>query len=165
MMMSRVRIRPATGADAAFLTELAGRLGEGGLPRWRSREWLLAFNRKSMEEATARVDRRPDRGEAVLIADLAGEGRPARPVGGIHVKSESTALGPEPQAYVSVLVVVARHARRGVGRALLGAAEDWARRHGYKHLALEVFAANEVARAFYSRLGFLEETLKLVKPL
>ncbi|WP_369333663.1 GNAT family N-acetyltransferase [Corallococcus sicarius] len=47
----------------------------------------------------------------------------------------------------------------------MAAGEAWAREQGYDRLTLTVFAGNARARAFYERLGFGEETLRLVKPL
>ncbi len=36
---------------------------------------------------------------------------------------------------------------------------------GYRILALDVFAFNTSAHAFYQRLGYVEETVKLIKEL
>jgi RimJ/RimL family protein N-acetyltransferase len=43
---------------------------------------------------------------------------------------------------------------RGVGRALIDAAIDEARRRGARRLTLRVFAPNEVARRLYESAGF-----------
>jgi len=45
------------------------------------------------------------------------------------------------------------------------AAEAWARARGLSRLTLEVFANNGGARAFYERLGFAEDSLRVVKRL
>jgi GNAT superfamily N-acetyltransferase len=66
---------------------------------------------------------------------------------------------------VSTLAVTAAAAGQGVGRALMAAAEDWARQQGCALITLEVFAANSTARSVYARLGYAEQTLKLAKPL
>jgi GNAT superfamily N-acetyltransferase len=55
--------------------------------------------------------------------------------------------------------------RRGVGRALLEAAEDWARGRGHPFISLNVFTQNTRARSVYERLGYGPETLRYVKPL
>jgi GNAT superfamily N-acetyltransferase len=64
-----------------------------------------------------------------------------------------------------MIAVVAAAEGRGAGRALLRAAEDWARAHGYRRLTLNVFAGNQRARRAYDRAGFAVETLRYVKPL
>jgi ribosomal protein S18 acetylase RimI-like enzyme len=46
---------------------------------------------------------------------------------------------------------------RGVGSALLRAAEIWARGRGLHKLSLEVFPTNEAALALYRRHGYVEE--------
>jgi GNAT superfamily N-acetyltransferase len=55
--------------------------------------------------------------------------------------------------------------RRGVGTALLRAAETWARRQHEKWLELGVYELNHEARAFYAALGYLPVSTKLRKPL
>ena len=45
---------------------------------------------------------------------------------------------------------------RGVGRQLWRTTETFARRAGYRKLAIQVRASNTVAQAFYRRLGFKE---------
>ena len=51
----------------------------------------------------------------------------------------------------------ARYRRRGIGRALLDAAERWARERGVRKLELHVFPHNEAAIALYERAGFVRE--------
>ena len=45
------------------------------------------------------------------------------------------------------------------------AAEAWTRSRGMRRLVLYVFAGNGHARGFYARLGFGEDSLKLIKEL
>ena len=52
------------------------------------------------------------------------------------------------------LAVLPGHRGRGVGRALLAAAEEHARRRGCCKLTLEVQDDNEPARTLYRRFGF-----------
>jgi GNAT superfamily N-acetyltransferase len=44
--------------------------------------------------------------------------------------------------------------RRGVGRALVDAALDWADREGYQWLSVDFEAANPLSRPFWLGLGF-----------
>jgi ribosomal protein S18 acetylase RimI-like enzyme len=69
------------------------------------------------------------------------------------------------QAYIGELVVAETAEGSGVGRALLTAAEDWARAHDCTTVALDTGADNLRARGFYQRLGYIEESVRLVKPL
>jgi ribosomal protein S18 acetylase RimI-like enzyme len=54
-------------------------------------------------------------------------------------------------------MVAASHRRRGIGRALLEAAEEWARAVGVKKIELHVFPYNEGAIALYEQLGYERE--------
>jgi RimJ/RimL family protein N-acetyltransferase len=55
------------------------------------------------------------------------------------------------------LMVASDYRRRGVGRALLEQAVDWARDTGVRKLELHVFPHNEAALALYERFGFRRE--------
>jgi RimJ/RimL family protein N-acetyltransferase len=55
------------------------------------------------------------------------------------------------------LMVSQSHRRRGVGRALLSAAVEWARAQDVHKLELHVFPYNEAAIALYEQFGFVRE--------
>jgi ribosomal-protein-alanine N-acetyltransferase len=62
-------------------------------------------------------------------------------------------------ARVMSVAVHPRHRRRGIGTALMTAAEDKGRAWGALSVALEVATSNEGAIAFYRALGYGDETL------
>jgi ribosomal protein S18 acetylase RimI-like enzyme len=68
-------------------------------------------------------------------------------------------------AYISDLVVLPAHRGRGIGRALLGRAEEFAARQGAAVLKVDVLAANGGARAVYRAAGFQENEIRLQKRL
>jgi GNAT superfamily N-acetyltransferase len=72
---------------------------------------------------------------------------------------------PARAAHLSDLVVRAPQRRVGLGQALVGAAERFARDRGAELLTVNVLAANGLARAFYVVCGFREYELLLTKPL
>lgn len=160
--MPQVSIRRATTADRGFILGLAPRLAAVSTLAWRDPERLSRFSAMGVAEAVTAVENAAEEPtEAVFIA-TDGDGKS---LGVIHLKGDISVLTDEPQGYVSVLAVTAEAEGRGVGRALMAMGEAWARARGYRHLALDVFATNGHARAFYEHLGFAEETLKMVKPL
>ncbi len=55
------------------------------------------------------------------------------------------------------LVVVPDHLRKGAGRALFHAVEQWATAWNAHHISLNVSPKNEVAKAFYEALGYCLE--------
>ena len=152
-----VRIRPLRASDRDFVLGVAARLYAAGRPPWRDAERMLAFHRHYAEETVAAGTD----GEIVLIA----EDERGRPLGVVHVSSQQSGLTGERQAYLATLAVDEGAEGRGVAARLMAAAEEWARSQGLRLLALDVFAENGRARAFYARHGFQEETLTLVKEL
>jgi RimJ/RimL family protein N-acetyltransferase len=141
-----VRIRAAESADAAEVAALAVAVAsepEGWLladARWRSvgdeRRYIRALRRH------------PD--AVLLVAET----------GGALVGRLSLARDPHPSsAHVADLglMVLASHRRRGIGTALLEAAEEWARSASVTKLELHVFPHNLPAIALYEKHGYERE--------
>lgn len=144
-----ITIRPAESGDAQSLVDLAGAIGgeEGA--------WLLATEawRNVAEERRylRAVRRHPD--AAVFVAEedatIVGRLSLARDV---HPASRHVAdLG---------LMVAASHRRRGLGKALLTQAVEWAQVVGVRKLELHVFPWNEPAIALYDAFGFEREGVR-----
>ena len=96
---------------------------------------------------------------------LVAEGHEAEPLGFVHLHSAIDFFTGERHGHVSDIVVTAEAEGGGVGQALMAAAEAWARSLGYRLLSLHVFEANARARAFYERLGYRPDIVKLIKAL
>ena len=133
-----VEIRAAEPADAAALVALATAVGS------EPQGWLLAdshWRSVADERRYVRALRRHPDG-ALIVADDAG----------MIVGRLSLVRDPHPSsAHVADLglMVAASHRRRGIGRALLAAAEGWARGAAVSKLELHVFPHNEAAIALY----------------
>ncbi|HEY6066733.1 MAG TPA: aminoglycoside 6'-N-acetyltransferase [Thermoanaerobaculia bacterium] len=63
-------------------------------------------------------------------------------------------------AYLEGWYVVPAARRRGIGRALVAAAEEWAREQGCTELGSDALIENETSAAAHSALGF-EETARI----
>jgi ribosomal protein S18 acetylase RimI-like enzyme len=70
-----------------------------------------------------------------------------------------------PQGFLAYTAVEPAWRRRGVGTALLAAAEDEARRRGLPYMSLMVTDENVAALALYDDRGYLTERRLLCKPL
>jgi aminoglycoside 6'-N-acetyltransferase I len=66
-----------------------------------------------------------------------------------------------PVGYIEGWWVDADVRRNGVGRALLGAAEDWARAKGYREIASDALLENTVSHEAHRRCGY-QETVRVV---
>jgi GNAT superfamily N-acetyltransferase len=152
-----MRIRPALPSDRAFVRAAADRLAAFGPPPWRPKEDVVDGERRTLEAFFAA----PPAGSALLIAESEEGG----PLGFTYLEQVQDYFTLEAHGHVGILVVTRAAEGTGVGRALLQAAEDWARERGYRTLALNVFEGNRGARAVYEHLGYVPETLRYIKVL
>lgn len=74
-------------------------------------------------------------------------------------------LVPEVRAVVDNLGILPAWQRRGIGRQLMDAAEQWAREHGARRLILSVWEFNAGALEFYEALGYVPFTHNMWKAL
>jgi len=142
-----MRIRPVTAADTPAVAALSGELG-------------YETETGDMAARLAAVLAAP--GHAVFAA----EGGDGAVLGWVHVCARLLLIDP-PSAFVEGLVVAPGERRRGVGRALMAAAEDWARGRGAQVIRLRSGATREDAHAFYRALGYHQgkPALGFEKPL
>jgi len=66
-----------------------------------------------------------------------------------------------PVAHVEALYVMPEERDRGVGSALLGAAETWARERGCRAIAADASVGNDRARALHRHLGYEEGEVRV----
>ncbi len=153
-----IHIRPATTDDMPFIQSLAERFADVGTPPWRSPEQMWQFHQRGVQEVSAVLANSAD---LVLLAEDLQSTR----LGFLHATSTTDFFTSEPQGYIADVAVSKQAEGKGVARALMERAEAWARERGFRILALDVFALNTHARSFYQHLGYVEETLKLIKEL
>jgi amino-acid N-acetyltransferase len=153
----RVRVRPAIAADREWILPLASRLHDFGPPPYRGRE--------AMDRAVAASIHAALLGGSPGAEVLVAEGEEREPLGFVHLHAARDFFTGEEHGHVRDIVVAAGAEGRGVGRALMAAAEGWAQRRAYRLLSLHVFEENVRARRFYERLGYHADIRKLIKPI
>ena len=93
----------------------------------------------------------PDQWLLVAVED-------AKPIGLLLMQLRATPDGdilvPRRYLYVHEIAVLEGYRRRGVGRALMAAAQAIAADQGVQQVELDVWQANAEAKAFYRSLGF-----------
>jgi ribosomal protein S18 acetylase RimI-like enzyme len=153
-----IAVRRARAEDEAALRGL-----------WRELDALHARLQPGFFRAGARAPASlaavlADPSRALLVADADGV-----VAGALEVRLYDTPRHPQQlprrRAYVEDLAVIAARRRRGIGRALMEAAAEWARARGAEELLLTVWAGNRAAAAFYERLGYRAVSRLLGCPL
>lgn len=84
------------------------------------------------------------------------------PIGMVWIQPGRHPVTEEPDYMVLNIAVVPEWRRRGVARALLEAAQAFARAEGTHRLRLFVGAENTAAYALYRELGFVEQTREML---
>lgn len=144
-----VTVREARGRDARRLAEIGAQVAA------EPEGWLVSDGGWSNAAAERRAIRlaRWSGNVAILVAELDG-----RVVGRLSILRDQR---PACRHVADVGLMVEFEQRgRGVGRAMLGAAEEWAREHGVEKLELHVFPHNLVAIGLYERVGYVREGLR-----
>lgn len=132
--MTGLAIRPAAPGDEPALAGLFTELGYPSTP----------------EEIGRRLPAvRADPRHCALVAAGAG----GELVGCVHI-GLVTSLESDGTAQILGLVVSAAHRREGIGRALVAAAEEWARRQGCRVVQVRTNLKRPVSPAFYAGIGY-----------
>lgn len=150
-------IRDAVAGDEVALLELTRRLANFQPPAWRTREEIIAADHPILIGAL----RHPLAENSIIVAE-----EPAGTISGfVFSTTRQDYFTGQSHSHIEVLSVAEQAEGRGIGRALLEAAEAWARGRGYPHVTLNVFAVNAHARAVYQKRGYGEETVHYLKQL
>ena len=135
--MGRPEIRCAQTSDAAEMARLSGDLGYS----------------MSIDEMRAALDRLlADSRHFILVADQGSD----RLLGWMHVEHR-TSLQTADRAELMGLVVDGAARRRGTGRALVDAAEQWAQSQGLATLTVRSNVTRQLSHPFYEALGYVRE--------
>jgi ribosomal protein S18 acetylase RimI-like enzyme len=150
-----LRIRPARADDAGWITALAPRMHEFGPPPWRD----VSVMDEAVAAQWARELAAPTPASTMLVAeDALGS-----PVGFVWLKTEKDYFSDLATGHVIDIAVTRGGEGRGIGRALLAAAERWAEAAGYPWLTLHVFEGNDRARRLYEKVGYVVEWTRMLK--
>jgi GNAT superfamily N-acetyltransferase len=155
-----VAVREGTAADRDFVIAAARRFAAFGPPAWRSAAEIVAGEVRCLDDFfEGRLAGSVD-GRRLLVAELDG-----RPAGFTFLEPAVDYFTGQADGHIGMVAVAETAEGKGVGAALMRAAEDWARRNGYPRLHLNVFAGNDRARRIYERTGYEIETIRYVKKL
>lgn len=151
-------IRAANADDDEFIFGLIERFVDFELPKWRRRNVVVEGIRRDLAH---HLEEQPA-GSFMFVAEDDSTGEK---VAFLHLQTVNDFFTGHQNCHISDLAVVRSHDGKGIGRALLGYAEKFAREHRYERLQLSVFPGNERARKVYEEAGYGVDVLRMVKPL
>lgn len=132
-------------------------LADGDRPAWlglRQALWLGSDATTLAAEAGTLLSEPERFGARAYGVLLAWAGDQAIGFIEISLRDDLAAFGGRPVGYVEGVYVAPAHQGRGLGRALIRAAEDWTRQRGAADLASDVLPDNPESLAFHTRVGF-----------
>jgi len=135
--MSRLDVRRAQLSDAIEMARLSGELG-------------YPISIDEMRAALGRL--LSDARHFIAVADHSG----GRLLGWMHVEHR-TSMQSADVAELTGLVVDGSARRRGTGRALVDAAEQWAQSRGLTTLTVRSNVTRQASHPFYEALGYVRE--------
>jgi len=166
-MSTAVTIRPGRAADATAITRMYLEFGRFYLGL-DADDFQLPDEDGLLEYVEADVETEP--GAVCLVAELDGE--PAGALWARIVEPRDDArfqINPNfgaTQLYIDFLMTAEEHRRRGVGAALVAAAEQWGRERGATVALCDTYAASPLSVPFWhDGMGYRTRSLNLVKPL
>jgi GNAT superfamily N-acetyltransferase len=151
-----ISVREGTSADRDFVIDTARRFAAFGPPSWRSALEVVAGEVRCLDEFFD--GRLPDRTLVIVEDD-------ETPAGFVFLEPAVDYFSGEAHGHLGMIAVTEGAEGRGIGTALMRAAEDWARGRGYAKLTLNVFEGNTRARTMYERFGYNVETIRYTKTL
>lgn len=155
-MKNLISVREAQKRDHPFIFGLSPNLAEVAQLEWHTDDVI----QKMQDEYIAEMLAETSKPYATFIAE-----KNHVPLGFIHVRTHKDDISGEICGTIPLLAVSPNSQGLGVGKILIEYAENWAKNLGYRLLHLEVFANNKNAKGFYENLGFIPETIQMIKPL
>lgn len=153
-----IRIRPGVASDEPALLAMLPRLADFALSPRRNATDLWHSDAELVIAHLA-----GDAPQCLLVVAEDTHADPAAVVGMALVTIQGEFMSHEPSSHLEAIVVAQGVEGRGVGSALLAAAEQGALDRGAQSMTLHVFNANQRAHRLYESLGFESEMQRCIK--
>jgi len=148
-------IRPATAEDGDKMYALLPRLAAFQLPKNRKPEHTYSGDGKMLKKWMA-----GDHPEAFIHVAVDDSNTI---LAWAYVTMQSEFMSYEPGCHLEVILVDESVSGQGIGKALMNASEQEAKKRGAKSMTLHVWKNNRNARTLYEKLGFEDELMRYIK--
>ena len=155
-MENLIVVREAQESDHPFIFEFSPKLAEVAQLEWHTDDVI----RKMQDDYISEMLAKTSQPNITFIAKSNNV-----QLGFIHVRTHKDDISGETCGTIPLLAVSPKSQGVGVGKILIEYAESWAKDLGCRLLHIEVFANNKNAKGFYQNLGFLPETIHMIKPI
>jgi ribosomal protein S18 acetylase RimI-like enzyme len=90
---------------------------------------------------------------------------PSTPIACLWLGNVIDQVSGKRHGHIFLLYVIPQFRRRGIGKALMNYAEEWAIARGDSQIGLQVFSDNQAALNLYSQIGYQTQSLWMLKNL
>jgi ribosomal protein S18 acetylase RimI-like enzyme len=155
MQTKHFSITPYKDKHKESILALSNRYIEFELSSWRDRKIMENSHKEAAIKAT----------ESSTIQIFVAEDHHGTFLGYIQLGEFIDSFTNLKQGFIEFIGITKEAEGKGIGKALMDFAENWAKQQGYETIVLYVFANNEKARKLYERMNYNQEQIKYVKIL
>jgi len=154
-----ITIRKAVDDDVDFISRHAYRLLDFELPAWRANE-KDEMTKADVRHIMKSMFSKGNEPQVFIALDSSGQR-----CGFIHLDMQRDYYTDELSAHIRDIVVIAEAEGKGIGKALLQKADEWAKQNKARWITLNVFEENKHAREVYEKTGYQVEWVRYLKVL
>jgi len=142
--MEAIHIRQATSQDNSRIKELGKELGD--FHKALDDEEFWAHPNRNLVDYISKDD------STVLVAE---DSKKIVSYCLVSIISQPPEFGSKLYGYINELLVTGSHRGQGIGAKMVHEAEDWFRSKGIYQIEVGVVALNDVAAAFWQKMGYV----------
>lgn len=151
-----MKIREVDLSEKSTVLSFCKRLADFNVPPWRTKKEIAEGDIAILEDFFSS----PQSSNYLYVAEV------EQAVAGIlFLETREDFFTQQKLLHISVVAVDKNHEGKGIASQLMQFTEEKAKQLGITRLSLNVFAKNTKAKSVYSKKGFVEDTIFMIKSL